>query len=103
MDAAAPDVRVADVVPGRPIEGLVLANEFVDALPVHRVVVRDGALREVLVGWEDDPAAPAGGRLVDVLAEPTTSALAARLASEGVHLAEGQPAEIRLADGAWLT
>jgi SAM-dependent MidA family methyltransferase len=102
MGACAPDVRITDASPGRAIEGLVLANEFVDALPVHRVVVRDGSLREALVGWEDDPAAAAGGRLIDVLADPTTPALAARLASEGVRLAEGQPAEIRLADEPWL-
>ena len=54
------------------------------------------------MGWEDDPAAPTGGRLVDVLADPTTPALAARLAAEGVALAEGQPAEVRLADEPWL-
>jgi SAM-dependent MidA family methyltransferase len=36
-----------------PIEGVVLANEVADALPVHRLVWRDGEPRELLVGWRD--------------------------------------------------
>ena len=80
---------------GTPSVGFVLANEVLDALPVHRVVVRDGALREVLVGSRD-------GAFVDVEAEPTTPDLAARLADESIELAEGQRAEICLALGPWL-
>jgi SAM-dependent MidA family methyltransferase len=75
--------------------GFVLANEVLDALPVHRVVVREGALREVLVGSRD-------GALVDVEADPTTPALAGRLAEESIELEEGQRAEISLGLGAWL-
>jgi len=75
--------------------GFVLANEVLDALPVHRVVVRDGVLREVLVGSRD-------GSFVDVEAEPTTADLAVRLSLESVELAEGQRAEICLAIGPWL-
>ena len=37
-----------------------------------------------------------------MLADPTTPALAERLASEGVALADGQSAEVRLADDPWL-
>jgi SAM-dependent MidA family methyltransferase len=36
-----------------PIEGVVLANEVADALPVHRLVWRDGTPSELLVGWRD--------------------------------------------------
>ena len=96
---------VADAPPpgaGARMTGLVLANEMVDALPVHRVVGRPGGIDEVLVGWAADPTAPLGGRFADVAAEPTTAALAARLADEGVALAEGQPAEVRLADAGWM-
>jgi SAM-dependent MidA family methyltransferase len=80
---------------GTPAVGFVLANEVLDALPVHRVVIRDGVLREVLVGSRGDA-------FVDVEAEPTTPALAKRLADESVELAEGQRAEICLAIGPWL-
>ncbi len=89
----------ADVLvdPGgrEPIEGLVLGNEVLDALPVHRVVVRDGVLREVLVGSR-------GGVFVDVESEPSTPALAGRLAAAGVTLATGQRAEICLAVDVWM-
>jgi SAM-dependent MidA family methyltransferase len=79
-----------------PFVGLVLGNEVLDAMPVHRVVVRGGRLRELFVGW-------AGDRFVDVEAEPTTRALADRLADEEVELREGQHAEISLGLDAWIT
>ena len=79
-----------------PIDGLVIANEVLDALPTHRVVARDGDLREILVGVD------AEGRLVDVEAAPTTPGLAARLAGEGIVLADGQRAEICLALAGWI-
>jgi SAM-dependent MidA family methyltransferase len=78
-----------------PITGLVLANEVLDALPVHRVVQRGAILREVLVGWRD-------GRFVDVEAQPTTPALAARLADHGIELVDGQRAEISLGIDPWI-
>jgi SAM-dependent MidA family methyltransferase len=81
---------------GGPIEGLVIANEVLDALPTQRVVVREGELREILVGID-----PEGG-LIDVEAAPTTPLLARRLADEAVVLAEGQHAEICLAVDAWI-
>jgi SAM-dependent MidA family methyltransferase len=56
---------------------------------------RDGALREVLVGSRD-------GAFVDVEADPTTPALAARLTEESIQLVEGQRAEISLGLGAWV-
>ena len=80
---------------GRPVVGVVLGNEVLDALPTHRVVARDGGLREVLVGSDQD-------RLVDVEAEPTTSELAARLHAEGIELGDGQRAEICLAVDPWV-
>lgn len=78
-----------------PMTGVVVANEVLDALPVHRVTWRDGELRELLVDRRD-------GRFVEVEAEPTRPALAARLDREGVVLAEGQRAEISLAIDPWI-
>src|SRR5262249_33960561 len=34
-------------------QGVVFSNEFFDALPVHRVVWKEGTPRESLVGWHD--------------------------------------------------
>ena len=79
----------------RPVHGMILANEVLDALPTHRVISRDGVLREMFVGSRD-------GQLIDVEAEPSTPMLAERLATEGVSLADGQRAEICLAIEPWL-
>jgi SAM-dependent MidA family methyltransferase len=80
-----------------PFAGAVLANEFLDALPVHRVEQHDGRLWERFVDWD---AAP--GNLLERRSEPSTAALAARLARDGVELAEGQVAEICLELEPWL-
>ncbi len=82
---------------GGPSDGAVLANEYLDALPVHRVVRRGGSLLERFVTWSSDR-----GGLQDVEAAPSTPALAARLATEAIVLAEGQAAEIRLATDDWV-
>jgi len=50
--------------------GVVFANEFFDALPVHVVTAAEGLLRELCVGWETDrfcwvPGPPATQELAD--------------------------------------
>lgn len=89
-----------DVVGGgaddRPFQGVVIANEVLDALPVHRVRQRGDALREIAVDIDADDA------FVDVEIEPSTAALAARLADEGVDLVDGQTAEICLVLEGWV-
>jgi SAM-dependent MidA family methyltransferase len=80
-----------------PVTGVILANEFLDALPVHRFVIRGGKLLELYVAWQDG--------FVEVAGEPSTPALADRLAGDGVRvdqLAEGQVGEISLGLGEWL-
>ncbi|HET7473046.1 MAG TPA: SAM-dependent methyltransferase, partial [Candidatus Limnocylindrales bacterium] len=79
-----------------PIDGLVVANEVLDALPTHRVVVRDGELREIRVGLAGEEA------LVDVETDPSTPAIAERLAADGVALADGQHAEVCLELDTWV-
>ena len=88
-------LEVAPRAGDRPIVGFILANEVLDALPTHRVVMRDGVLREVLVG-------SGGGAFADVEADPSTPGLAARLEAERIVLAEGQRAEIALAVDPWV-
>lgn len=85
----APDRRLG------PFTGVVLANEVLDALPVHRVRQHGERLVELAVD-----VTPGG--FVEVEIDPSTPALAARLADEGVSLADGQTAEICLALDAWL-
>jgi SAM-dependent MidA family methyltransferase len=82
----------------RPKDGLVLANELLDALPVHLVEGGPaGELREVFVALDG------AGDLALEAAAPSTLALAARLAEDGIELAEGQRAEIGLEVDAWLS
>jgi SAM-dependent MidA family methyltransferase len=77
-----------------PVTGVIIANEFLDALPVHRVVARGGRLLELFVAWRD--------RFVEITAEPSTDELGERLALDGVVLADGQVAEICLGIEPWL-
>jgi len=84
-------------ISARPESGAVLANELLDALPVHRVEGgQGGALRERFVVLAAD------GSLSTELGDPSSPALAARLDAEGVPLQPGQPAEICLAVDRWV-
>lgn len=79
-----------------PFDGVVLANEVLDALPVHRVRRVDGELRELAV------AVGADGSFGEVEIAPSTAALAERLAADGIELVDGQTAEICLALDDWI-
>jgi SAM-dependent MidA family methyltransferase len=91
-----------------PEDGIVLANELLDALPVHRVEGQPGgALAERIVALEPrhDPeadGATSGSGFVEVLGDPSTPELARRLASEDILLRPGQVAEICLEIDPWL-
>ena len=81
----------------RPTDGLVLANELLDALPIHLVEGGPGLeLHEVFVDLDR------GGELVLQAGLPSTPALQARLDDEGIQLSAGQRAEICLEIDGWL-
>ena len=87
---------VDDATPtARTETGAVVANEVLDALPVHRVVGRPDGLRERFVAVD-------GEGFAWVEAAPSTPGLAARLEAEGVELADGQVTEVCLAIEGWL-
>ena len=79
-----------------PFEGVIVANEVLDALPVHRVRQRGGALRELAVEVGADDA------FAEVEIDPTTPALLDRLNREGIQLVDGQTAEIALGVDRWI-
>ncbi len=74
--------------------GLVLANEYLDALPVHRLVGAVDDVREAYVALDADT-------FVEQLGPVSSPALLERLRSEGVRLEVGQRAEVCLAIDAW--
>jgi SAM-dependent MidA family methyltransferase len=92
-------------------EGVLLANELLDALPVHQVVMSDDGLREVYVATTD-VARPFQGR--DRLGGPeraalhliqgplSTPALSEYLDRLGVTLEPGWRAEINLRAVEWM-
>jgi SAM-dependent MidA family methyltransferase len=74
---------------------VVLANELLDAMPVHRVTVDGGQLREIRVGLDGE------GAFAEVLAEPSEG-VAERLDALGVALPEGYRTEVCLAAARWI-
>lgn len=60
-----------DVPPEKPWRGVLFANEVIDALPVHRFVMRDGEPREVHVGVD------AKGRFIELEREADAMLVAA--------------------------
>ena len=73
-------------------EGVLLANELLDALPVHRVAMREDGLREIYVGADGLP----------LEGPPSTPALADYLVRLGISLEPGWRAEIGLRAVAWV-
>jgi len=92
----APDkVEVAASLPDSPqIEGCILSNELLDALPFHRIRRRDGQLYELLVGLDN-------GAFADVEAPPSPGILA-YFEALGVQPGEGCEAEVNLVAPAWI-
>jgi SAM-dependent MidA family methyltransferase len=89
-------VEVAPSLPASPsIEGCILSNELLDALPFHRVRRRDGELYELLAGFED-------GDFVDVEAPPRPD-IVAHFETLGILPGAGCDAEVCLAAPAWMT
>jgi SAM-dependent MidA family methyltransferase len=86
-------LREPDAPPG---EGVIFSNELIDALPVHRVRLRGGRLREMYVGLDE------AGNFSWEEREPSTPRLAEHFARLGVALSEGQSAEVNLEAGGWI-
>jgi SAM-dependent MidA family methyltransferase len=89
--------RLASSSPDLPasFEGVLLANELLDALPVHQVVMRPDGLREVYVD-------ASSGSLRTVEGPPSTPALEAYLDRLGVVIEPGWRGEINLQAVEWI-
>jgi len=76
-------------------EGILFANELLDAFPVHVVQMTGTGLGEIYVDIEGD-------RLVERLAAPSTADLGSYLADAGVTLEPGTRGEINLRAIEWV-
>lgn len=79
-----------------PITGCLLANEFLDALPIHLVELSEGRLREIYVELDEK------GDLRETAGEPSCEEIARYFDRLGVTLAEGQRAEVNLEAMRWI-
>jgi SAM-dependent MidA family methyltransferase len=83
-------------IPAHISTGCLFSNELVDALPVHRVVMDGGAMKEIFVGFRD-------GHFVEVLAPLSTCAISEYFAAQDIVLSEGQHAEAALEACDWIS
>ena len=87
-------VALAADLPASPqVEGCILSNELLDALPFHRVRMRDGYLMEVRVDREGD-------RFVDLETQPRRE-VRDYFVALGLYPGEGCEAEVNLGALAW--
>jgi SAM-dependent MidA family methyltransferase len=86
-------------------EGVLIANELLDALPVHQVVMREQGLREVYVALQQDRSAGLSAPALQLTTRegpPSTPALEDYLERAGVTLEPGWRAEINLQAVDWI-
>ncbi len=83
------DRLVSAGVPFRNVNGLILSNELIDALPVHRFEISAGAVQEVFVTVD-------GEGLREVLGKPSTPLIEERLAKLECRLPDGFRGEVNL-------
>jgi SAM-dependent MidA family methyltransferase len=77
------------------VAGVIYANELLDALPPHLVVMREQGLREVYVDAD-------GGRLATREGPLSSPRLAEYLQADGARLEPGWFAEVNLAAADWI-
>lgn len=99
LAAAGPRVEWLDALPARPFDGVVVANEVADALPVARFVKRGGRVLPLGVTLGRD----AGFEWAEGEPEPrTTDAVAGIERALGAPLPDGYRSEWCPALGAWI-
>jgi SAM-dependent MidA family methyltransferase len=85
----------SELPPTSSVIGVILANELLDALPVHSVTMTPAGLREIFVNERD-------GRLYECDGPPSDDAIAESLARLPVDLPAGARAEVGLEAERWI-
>ena len=86
----------SNALPIRSLTGFVLANELIEAMPVHRVTMINGDLREIYVAIDQDD------QFVEVIDTLSTPQLANRFTELDINLPEGHRTEINLGLDDWF-
>jgi len=76
------------------VDGVIYANELLDAMPTHAVVMSDAGLREVFIDFAD-------GRFFERFEELSTPRIAEYLARAGAEMRVGWRAEVNLGAEDW--
>jgi len=83
-------------IPGEIPCGCVFSNEMLDAMPIHRVALEQGELREIYVASSEGGFREAMGPL-------SSPRLSEYFAEQGIELHEGQQAEVCLEACDWIS
>ncbi len=83
-------------VPLRAVIGCLLSNELVDAFPVHRFRIVNGAPLEIYLALDGN------GAFTETLDAPSTPRLTERIRALGFPLPDGFSGEVRLNTRSWL-
>jgi SAM-dependent MidA family methyltransferase len=75
---------------------IVVANELLDAFPVHRIILRGGRLQEWGVGWSE-------GTFIPCLMELSSPRLSEWVKQQGLSLLENQTIEVNLDAADWVS
>ena len=92
-------VSSTDSIPDS-VNGVIFANELLDALPTHAVVMKEEGLREMFVALGD--GAVGNPEFIEYEREPSTPDLEQYLERAGVRLEPGWRAEINLVAPEWV-
>jgi len=85
-------------LPAKPLQGVILANEVIDAMPVHRFILENNAIKELGVAWENEQL------IVRKIAplNPALSSAVLQLQKEVLDKVTNYSSEINLLLPGWL-
>ncbi len=86
-------IQWLDHLPESPIQGVIFANEVMDALPVHMFEIKHDEVKERFVIWQND-------QFCFESREPVTPGL--KTQCEAYHLPNGYQSEIHIFLSAWI-
>lgn len=93
---------LVDIDDGEPIEGVVLANEVADAMPVHRLLWTGSDLQERWVGWDGEDFGDVVGPLSPEVAGMDLPAYFARVGVDLSAMPVGAYLEVSPATELWV-